>query len=725
MKVFQSSNQYGSAVIVLAALLGSGAMAFGASKPSAPAPHAAPAAPHAAPAASHPSGGGAAHAPAGSTASHGAAGGAATHSGPSANGSHTTTTGSHTTTTVGGRTATTAGSHTTAGGNTAGSHGATGGSASHAGTTASHSPIKSSVPKGSTDHVAKNGSAVRTRAGGKVSDVHDAKRGMDVHHGLDGGRRVSTSRPGGGRMVTERGRRGFAERGYNYHGHEYGRRAYYDHGREYNRYYRGYGYRGLSLNVYAPGYYYGAGFYGWAYNPWASPIAYGWGWGGSPWLGFYGGYFTPWAVYPSASFWLTDYLIANSLQAAYEAHGEIGGGGGGQVNVIANQAWTDAGIPVVQGQTYSITSAGMVSYHDGDPSMISGPDGRPIDICPPGSNYHNGFPAPTLPCVAMLGKIGPGGAPFFVGHRKTFVAPADGELFLGINDPILFDNSGTWAATVTGPAGGGDAPQQASGSPALTEDVKQQIAAEVKAQLALENQEATQTAANQDVDAGSSSIARLLADGHPHVFVVGDGLDLTDSTGAECAVSEGDALALRTPPPSDATAANLVVLASKGGKECRSGGTVSVNLTDLQEMQNHLRETIDSGLKELQSKQGQGGLPPAPASAKAPPTQSPYAAVAPPPDPADATAIQQQSQQADAAESEVTQAAAQDGGGTPIAAPAATPTPSVTVALGQTTDQVTAILGKPMKTANLGPKVIYYYDGMKVVFKEGKVSDVE
>jgi hypothetical protein len=27
--------------------------------------------------------------------------------------------------------------------------------------------------------------------------------------------------------------------------------------------------------------------------------------------------------------------------------------------------------------------------------------------------------------------------------------------------------------------------------------------------------------------------------------------------------------------------------------------------------------------------------------------------------------------------------------------------------------------------ANLGLKQIYYYDGMKVVFKDGKVSDVE
>jgi hypothetical protein len=27
--------------------------------------------------------------------------------------------------------------------------------------------------------------------------------------------------------------------------------------------------------------------------------------------------------------------------------------------------------------------------------------------------------------------------------------------------------------------------------------------------------------------------------------------------------------------------------------------------------------------------------------------------------------------------------------------------------------------------ANLGPKVIYYYNGMKVIFKDGKVSDVQ
>jgi hypothetical protein len=40
-------------------------------------------------------------------------------------------------------------------------------------------------------------------------------------------------------------------------------------------------------------------------------------------------------------------------------------------------------------------------------------------------------------------------------------------------------------------------------------------------------------------------------------------------------------------------------------------------------------------------------------------------------------------------------------------------------------DQVKASLGQPSREANLGIKVIYYYNGMKVTFKNGKVTDVE
>jgi hypothetical protein len=181
-------------------------------------------------------------------------------------------------------------------------------------------------------------------------------------------------------------------------------------------------------------------------------------------------------------------------------------------------------------------------------------------------------------------------------------------------------------------------------------------------------------------------------------------------------------LQLRNPPPPDATTADLVVLASKGGVECARSSTVTVQLTDLQEMQNHMRETIDQGLQDLKAKQGTGGLPPAPPSAQAQTAPAQYAAVAPPPDPKDAADIQQADQQGAEAEKEVTAEASADGGA-PVAAAAPSAPPSIE--LGQTTDQVQAAMGAPARVANLGPKVIYYYNGMKVTFMNGKVSDVQ
>jgi len=48
-----------------------------------------------------------------------------------------------------------------------------------------------------------------------------------------------------------------------------------------------------------------------------------------------------------------------------------------------------------------------------------------------------------------------------------------------------------------------------------------------------------------------------------------------------------------------------------------------------------------------------------------------------------------------------------------------------TISLGQTPEQVEAILGKPEKIVNLGPKITYVYKDMKVIFQDGKVSDVQ
>jgi hypothetical protein len=59
------------------------------------------------------------------------------------------------------------------------------------------------------------------------------------------------------------------------------------------------------------------------------------------------------------------------------------------------------------------------------------------------------------------------------------------------------------------------------------------------------------------------------------------------------------------------------------------------------------------------------------------------------------------------------------------AAPAAPPAPPATVEIGQTPDQVIAILGQPDKILNLGPKQIYVYKDLKVTFVKGKVTDAQ
>ena len=56
--------------------------------------------------------------------------------------------------------------------------------------------------------------------------------------------------------------------------------------------------------------------------------------------------------------------------------------------------------------------------------------------------------------------------------------------------------------------------------------------------------------------------------------------------------------------------------------------------------------------------------------------------------------------------------------------PQPTPQPQ-SIQLGQTTDQVVAVLGQPDKIVNLGSKQIYVYKDIKVTFVNGKVTDAQ
>jgi len=125
---------------------------------------------------------------------------------------------------------------------------------------------------------------------------------------------------------------------------------------------------------------------------------------------------------------------------------------------------------------------------------------------------------------------------------------------------------------------------------------------------------------------------------------------------------------------------------------------------------------------DLQTNQSKGGLPAMPASAKVAPVKADFAAVAPPPDPSAATQINQQLTEADKVEAETVSQVPADGAAAPAAAPAG---PPKTIALGQTFDEVTSILGAPKSIVDLGPKKIYVYPDMKITFNGGKVADVQ
>lgn len=77
--------------------------------------------------------------------------------------------------------------------------------------------------------------------------------------------------------------------------------------------------RALAYETFVPAMRYPAVYFGWALAAWPRPIAYTWGWQVQPWYPRYGYLFTPYPVYASPDMWMTDYILAQSMQAAYQA----------------------------------------------------------------------------------------------------------------------------------------------------------------------------------------------------------------------------------------------------------------------------------------------------------------------------------------------------------------------------------------------------------------------
>ncbi len=249
------------------------------------------------------------------------------HPGTAMNGhSNSTTSTGHGTTTAGhGTTAAAHGTASAGHGTATAGHGAA--TAAHATATAGHGTAAgghasvSHTPPGRQVSL-KGGGTAHIRPNGQIRSVN--RNGMHIDRGVHGERRVVSTR-NGVRVVSQGRRGGYVQRAYvTRGGRSYYSRTYYAGGVYHTGVYQGYYYGGRPYYGYYAPYYYQPAYYGWAYNPWPAPVAYGWGWGGAPWYGYYGAYYEPYPVYPSAAFWLTDYLLAASLQAAFAAQAESG-----------------------------------------------------------------------------------------------------------------------------------------------------------------------------------------------------------------------------------------------------------------------------------------------------------------------------------------------------------------------------------------------------------------
>jgi hypothetical protein len=135
--------------------------------------------------------------------------------------------------------------------------------------------------------------------------------------GPAGGRTIVTERPDHTRIVSLGAHNGYVDHPVVRNGQPYLERTYVSGGHVYARAYPGYYYHGALYYRYLPAYYYAPEFYVWAVRPWNAPIAFAWKWG--PWRAYYGAYFTPYPNYIDCTAWLTDYAIAQELEAAYES----------------------------------------------------------------------------------------------------------------------------------------------------------------------------------------------------------------------------------------------------------------------------------------------------------------------------------------------------------------------------------------------------------------------
>jgi hypothetical protein len=147
---------------------------------------------------------------------------------------------------------------------------------------------------------------------------------------------------------------------------------------------------------------------------------------------------------------------------------------------------------------------------------------------------------------------------------------------------------------------------------ALSPEVKQAIAEEVRQQLVAEQAAATAGDVTKDPSqAAFAEAAPPALDPTQRIFVVSTNLAVQSVGGQVCPLTPGDII-LRTEDTIGVEGkVGVSVLSSKPG-DCAINASSAIDVATLQEMHNQFREQIDSGLSILAANQGKGGLPKGP-----------------------------------------------------------------------------------------------------------------
>lgn len=123
-----------------------------------------------------------------------------------------------------------------------------------------------------------------------------------------------------------------------------------------------------------------------------------------------------------------------------------------RIGIPANVAWTDTRYDVKAGQRIRFSGNGGISLQQGNPRGYCGPEGLGFSTVPqpiPDTNY-GALIGRVIRLISIEVDEGTGEETrneiieyFYIGAQNTVEIPIDGGLFLGINELVVADNSGT------------------------------------------------------------------------------------------------------------------------------------------------------------------------------------------------------------------------------------------------------------------------------------------